>query len=604
MPRARRSDPVVIPSNSLVASAARYPGKAARIYNQKQDWQTECYRHYNICGEARQAADFLGHSLSRSILKMARKTKDGLEVQTEGPAVDLLDELFNGSDGQSQMLEAVGIHLTVAGECYLVGRQIQPEENHPTSDTIWEIVSVLEMHVTGNTWSIRYGDDQKEIRLDEEDVVIRIWTPNPAKRIEAHSPFRSLLPILVEIEYLTKRVFAMVQSGLTGAGVWPLPQSLTFPPPPPVDGKPQTYTNEAEGAMLSIGGAMMRVINDPASPEAVVPTIIQVPDEAMQYIKEPIHFWSPLDQEARELRREAIVRFAVGINLPPEQVLGMSANSGTGGGNSNGVSHWGAWQIEESTIKMNVEPMLNTVVNAVTMGYIRPITQDPADVTIYDTGALRLRPDRSKESIELYDRGLLSLSAMLRENGFDPADQMSEEEFHDWLLRKIASGSATPEMVYAAAEKLGLDLGPLPELHYPQHDIGSDPSGPNESRPDPSLEDHPTRPRTPAEAALFGACDALVFRALERAGNRLRQAGSKPPVPSFETHTVVSAAGKEAMLLTDAWPCANQVIEGWGEADKVIPVLNAYATHLLATGTKHSRGEMIGWLRHVMQEAS
>ena len=44
MPR-RRPDPQVV-STALVASATRYPGKMARIYRPRQDWQAECYRHY------------------------------------------------------------------------------------------------------------------------------------------------------------------------------------------------------------------------------------------------------------------------------------------------------------------------------------------------------------------------------------------------------------------------------------------------------------------------------------------------------------------------------------------------------------------------------
>ena len=112
-------------------------------------------------------------------------------------------------------------------------------------------------------------------------------------------------------------------------------------------------------------------------------------------------------------------RFALGMDLPPEQVLGMSSNGGTGGGNSNGVSHWGAWQVEESTIKLHIEPMLDTIVSALTLGYLRPALGDNDDaVIVYDTSALRLRPDRSKEAFELYDRGLLSVDALLRENGF------------------------------------------------------------------------------------------------------------------------------------------------------------------------------------------
>jgi hypothetical protein len=112
------------------------------------------------------------------------------------------------------------------------------------------------------------------------------------------------------------------------------------------------------------------------------------------------------------------------------------------------------------------------------------------------------------------------------------------------------------------------------------------------------LEEHPDRPRTPAESSLTAACDGLVYRALERAGNRLRQNGSKPPgVPSYETHTIIPAGGKEALLLDDAWSCATKVLNGVGADPKVIvPVLDAYVVHLLSTQTKHDRDTMTVWL--------
>src|SRR5262245_4552873 len=595
MPRPRRDQPpVVIPSNSLVASAVRYPGRAARIYMPSGDWQRECYRHYSICGEARFAAKFMGHALSRAVLSITTKLDDGtVAPQNNGAASDGLKELFNGPDGQAQMLDAIGVHLTIAGECYLVGRKVQPDENNPAAE-VWEVVSVLEMHVNGNNWSIRYGEGQKEVTLTDDDVVIRIWMPFPARRIEADSPFRSLLPILTEIEYLTKHVFAQVQSRLAGAGVWVLPQSLTFPPPPEQNGTPVTYENEAQGLMLTLGEAMITPLSDPSSPSALVPIVVTVPDDQVANVSQPIQFWSPLDAEAKELRREAITRFAVGMELPPEQVLGMGSNPGTGGGTSNGVSHWGAWQIEESTIKMFVEPMLETVANALTIGYIRPLSEDSNDMVTYDTAALRLRPDRSKESIEMYDRGAISLHAMLRENGFPITDMMTPDELADWLTKKVATGSATPDMVNAALNLLGVDLGETGD------------AGINEAPPPPSLEDHPVNPRTPAESALGAACEGLVYRALERAGNRLRQNMGKPPgVPSFETHTVVPALGKEALLLDDAWPCAAKVLDGIADADKTIAVLNAYTTMLLTTQIKHDRTVMTAWLTSThLQEAS
>jgi hypothetical protein len=580
MPR-RRSEPqaVVIPSTALVASATRYPGRAARIYQPKQDWQTECYRQYAICGEARFAAKFFGNAVSRAVLNAA-EMKDGVPfVQTTGPANQALVDLFDGKDGPTQMLEAVGQHLTIAGECYLVGRAVDGGD-------VWEIVSCIEMRVAGDKWQIDYGNGTPPVDLTEDDVVIRIWLPNPARRIEADSPFKALLPILTEIEWLTRHVFAQVTSRLAGAGILMLPQGMSFPPAPAQDGQEVQATNDADAFMLTLAEAMMQPIKDPGSPSAIVPIVVTAPDDTIDKAK-LLTFWSELDANSMALRNEAIRRFALGMDLPPEQVLGMSSNGGTGGGNSNGVSHWGAWQIEESTIKMHIEPMLDVIVNALTMGYLRPILGDTSTaVVVYDTSRLRLRPDRSKEAFELYDRGLISAEALRRENGFDKDDAPTENEFHMWLLVKVASGSTTPEQVNAALLALGVPLA-------------SPPSGgaPSQAPPSPSLEDHPTRPRTPAESALVAASEALVFRALERAGNRLRQTGSRPPgVPSYETHLYVKANGSADHLLDDAWSCAPKVLAGIADPERVIPILDSYCQTLLTEQSPHERDRMAHWL--------
>lgn len=578
MPRTRRtSEPVVIPTTSLVASAVRYSGKAARIYQPNQDWQAECYRHYAICGEARFAAKYFGQALSRASLYVAQQG-DGIERVESGPAVDRLDELFNGKDGQEQMLEALGTHLTVAGECFLVGRTVDGQD-------VWEIVSIMEMRVAGNRWTINYGDGLPPVLLTEQDVVIRIWLPNPAKRIEADSPFRSLLPVLVEIEWLTRHIFAQAQSRLAGAGILFLPQGMSFPPPPEKDGQVQQTANEADAFMLTLADAMLTPISEPGSPSSLIPVTVTAPDDSINKAK-LMQFWSELDAKALEMRAAAISRFADGMDLPREQVLGMSSNGGTGGGTSNGVSHWGAWQIEESTIKFHIEPMLGLICNALTIGYLRPLTEGVEFIS-FDTHKLRLRPDRSKEAIELWDRLAISTEVMLREVGFNIKDAPDADELKLRLLMKVAGGSSTPEQVQAALSELGVDL----QIAAPQGVV-------RETRPDPSLEEHPTRRMPEAASALLAASDALVWRALERAGNRIRQkAGVKPPgVPAYEVHTLYQCNGDAQLFLDDAWSCAPQVLDGIADVDTTVGTLNSYCRALLAEQAPHSRERLKKWL--------
>lgn len=588
MPR-RRPDPQVV-STALVASATRYPGKMERIYRPRQDWQAECYRQYGICGEARFAAKFFGNAVSRAVLGVGQYIKGVMKEVSVGPAYEALGELFGGQGGQTQALQSIGMHLTIAGECYLVG----------FGDTdLWEVVSCIEMTVNGDTWTIQYGDGRPPVTLKESDAVIRIWLPSPARQIEADSPFRAMLPILSEIEWLTRHVFAQITSRLAGSGILMMPQSMTFPPPPAQDGQEVATTNDAESFMLALADAMLKPIEDPGSPSAVVPIVVTAPDDAIDKAR-LLTFWSELDAQSLQLRNEAIRRFALGMDLPPEQILGMSSNRGTGGGTSTGVSHWGAWQIEEATIKMHVEPMLDVIVQALSITYLQVVLDDDSWVITYDTSALRLRPDRSKEAFELFDRGLISGEATRRETGFAEDDAPTPEEFRFWLLTRIAAGSATPEQVEAAVRALGVDLPVVPAVQGPSR----------EAQPPPSLEEHPHEPRTPNEnahaagrdAALVAACEGLVFRALERAGNRLRASAAKPPgVPSYETHLFVKANGSAGKVLEDAWSCAPMILAGVGDSEKIVPVLDSYCRSLLAEQSPHKRERLVNWLRSAEQ---
>jgi hypothetical protein len=197
MPRGRaKPEPVVIPTNSVVASAARYPGKATRIYRPNQSWQEECYRHYSICGEARFAARFMGSALSKATLSVAKPSADGPVVQTASPAAQSLEALFHGADGQAQMLTALGVHLTIGGECYLVGRsRVEDKDTGEVRTDVWEVVSILEMKVAGTsgpsttatatrragrrpTWSSASGPQPRQAHRGRLPVPLRAADPH------------------------------------------------------------------------------------------------------------------------------------------------------------------------------------------------------------------------------------------------------------------------------------------------------------------------------------------------------------------------------------------------------------------------------------------
>jgi len=260
------------------------------------------------------------------------------------------------------------------------------------------------------------------------------------------------------------------------------------------------------------------------------------------------------------------------------------------------ANHWNAWLSEETAIKAHIEPRLSVVDNALTTGYLRPaIAGQVSDVgewyVISDTASIRLRPNRSTEAIELYDRGELSGLALRRETGFEPADAPGEDEFSRWLLRKIATGSTDPSQTEAALRLLGADLAtstpPSRRNRPPPDDMRTDTRPRMPRREIPRGEDSETNPanRRRSNPGLAAACEVLLYRALERAGNKLRNAHPLSDTKAMTAHTIyMSLAGDPDKLLEGAWQCATDLLGDYcDDVANVVDVLDFYAHGLIAS---------------------
>jgi hypothetical protein len=612
---ARPTKPVSGNRGALAGSAAIF--KQNRPVNSNTDrnsiaqaWQYEVYRHVNICGEARYAATLFAAMAGRAEIGISQPqglSRKAVWVKAEDAVAEIaaLAELAPTVRERSKLIRDFMLHFVLAGECYLISRTRQdtdPGYDAGNREPIWEIVAVTELQKTGQTWKVRH-DNGNYIDLDPDDPVIRLWNPDPSNRREAWSPYRSMLPTLREIEWLTRHIFAQVKSRLMSAGVWFLPDNLTFPPPPPdrVEGGAEAIAamNEAEQFMISLAAAGMQELD---AEEVSFPSVVMASPEALAAVDQQklIKFWSEIDDKAMTLRSDAVRRFALGMDLPPEQVLGSSGLAVTGAAGSAGsVNHWGVWANEEQTISAHIEPALDVFVGTLTDSFLR--TAVPATVFVigYDTATLRLRQDRSKEALEWYDRGVMKAEVALRESGFDPeADMMDEAEFKRWLMAKIASGSATPDQVAAAAAFFGANI--------PAEQQAVSGNGTATPQPDrkSSLEGHPYEgpPRVqhdhspaPYGAEVLAASEVLVLRALEKAGNRLLNDGKRGrdrdrTTPPHLAHTLAASGAETEKIVFDfslvptvfsALPVARQAT--------LTAALDTYCSDLYVAGMPHTR---------------
>jgi hypothetical protein len=541
--------------------------------------QVEAYRLVKLTGEARYAVTLFASTAARAEIGVSQPQAMSRKAVwvNEGPEVDAFAIIAPDVRSRSKLIRDYMTHRTIAGECYLIARSpqssdpqyIQPpmnpltpgqrweswdeylhyvnggidaldprfdpsrlQRNPNTENPIWEIVGVTEIQKIGqsdlSTWRVRLDNDNW-VDLDTDDPVIRMWTPDPERRREAWSPIMSMLSTLQEIEWETKNIFAQIKSRLINAGVWFLPNNLTFPEPPPdsIEGGEEAIAalNEAELFMIALAQSSMQELE---ADEVGFPTVVTADPLALAEIDKSklIQFWSEVDDKVIQARADAIRRFALGMDLMPEDTLGSSGLAVTGAGGSAGsVNHWGVWANEEKTISLHAEPALDELVGTLTSSVLRLIVPTTKLVIGYSAASMRMKQDRSKESMELYDRGELKGEVMVRENGFDPEnDMMNPQEKKIWILQRLVSGSPSPEQMQAAFMLLTDTELPVAE---PVSGNEAEQRGAQAPQQPRSLDDHPNR-GAPQEqhdhsdapyGVVVASSEGLVLRALEKAGN-------------------------------------------------------------------------------------
>lgn len=588
---------------SMASSSSIYKKKTHRTPGQDRNQiataeQVEAYRLVKLTGEARYAVMLFANTAARAEIGVSQPNAMSRKAVwvNEGPEVDAFATIFPDVRARSKAIRDYMTHRTIAGECYLIARSptptdasyIDPPTNPATGEQwdswdaylkeanqyvdvldpdfdpeadllrdpnrdnpIWEIVAVTELQKIGvskdATWRVRLDNDNW-VDLDTDDPVIRMWTPDPSKRREAWSPIMSMLTTLQEIEWETKNIFAQVKSRLINAGVWFLPNNLTFPAPPPdsIEGGEEEMAklNEAELFMLALAESSLQELD---ADETGFPTVVTADPLALESIDKGklIQFWSEIDDKIIQLRSDAIRRFALGMDLMPEDTLGSSGLAVTGSGGSAGsVNHWGVWANEEKTIANHAEPALDEFVGVLTVSVLRLIIPETKLVIAYNAATLRMKQDRSKEAMELFGMGVLKAEVMVREVGFDPEhDMMDDKEYTKWALSKLLSGSPSPEMMADALKLLtkvtidtgdvsGNDPGGERGQQQPQNTDRVKPKGPPTEQ-----HDHSPAPYN----AIVSACEVLVLRALEKRGNVLLNDGKRgrtkdKTTPPVEAH--------------------------------------------------------------------
>ncbi|MEU7323405.1 hypothetical protein ABZ682_23065 [Streptomyces griseoviridis] len=560
----------------LTASASRYVNRKVRTLKATGDtgWQTRGWQLYHAVPEVRFAATYMANGMAGATLYAARRANDG----TIEPAPDthraseITQQIAGGPDGQAKMLAAFGKHLTVPGEGWIVVRPnsevLSPEVPEDGHD--WRVLSTREVSQKSGKLTAEIDGEEIEIPPGDEEVLnpdapvaLRVWEPDPERAIEADSPVRASIDLLEELLLLNGAVKAIARSRLTGRGILLIPKGTRFPTRP---GQGDAEDDLVELLMMIAETA----IREPESAAATVPIVLEVPADSIADFK-LLTFESNFDELALKLREEVIKRFATGLEIPAELLMGM--------GDTN---HWGAWMLTSEAIRMGIEPKLQTVCHALTQQWLRPLLQaERVDdwhrwLIWYDTASLRVRTNRSETALQAYDRGVISAPALRRETGFEESDAPTAEELNARKQQDTDDGQDQNENA------------PRPTPDLPVDETQEEP------------DTLPASALTAPSPGLLAAADGLIWAALSSAGDKLLRTPACPrsargrarEIQPAALHTEIRVEPgqvEQFRLLDGAWVRIPEIAERYAvDPTCLTHALDTYARELITAGVEHS----------------
>jgi hypothetical protein len=581
-----------------------------------RDWQREAWRLYDVTGELWKLSNRIGDSVAKARLYVTEVGEDGEEQgEVSDERIRQLSAVPMGTGAQrDDCLRLAGVDLAVGGECWIVG---EGAANFPEkAEGTWFVVTAGAIKREGGTLKVRRPKNRSDggwlTLQDGTDILIRCWGSHPDDLDQADSFTRSAIVPLREIELLTKREFAELDSRLTGAGMMFVPESIDFP-------RGEDDPEGLAGFMAYVQRAAAASMRDQSTANAMVPIMVSVPDELMQYVSDlkPVTFWSDLSAEIGPMKERAIARVASFAEIPAEVLSGI--------GDAN---HWTAWLISEEGTRW-ISRYLGNIADALTRGFLQlALTSmgvaDPERYAFaFDTSTLAARPNRLEDALKLRELFLISDEETVKAGAFDVEQMPTVAERAAQLLLKVVQ--TQPDLMLDPAVQAALGLPQIEQVGLPatadqnaDGERGNEPGGqqgpPNDGEADDPPDDGEARSREitaaldrrielaaarpmppPSPEAVFNAaCKLMVYRALELAGGRLttpqERRGRWGDVPRHELHHHVGpiTSEKAARVTDDAWRHVGVAAADLGvDQEDLQRLLSGYVLELLTRGIRH-----------------
>lgn len=451
-------------------------------------WQRRALDYVDQIPELSYASRFYARMLRQIRLFPAILDEyDQPQPVSDPEAVRILDRISDPGGGRTQIQGNYGRLTFITGEGALFGAALETEDE--SWSYVWndelEIVEargriskIIHSPMGPSGRKIEYGPD--------EAVVYRMWTSHPRLSGEADSPMRAALDVAEELLVLTQAVRATAVSRTTN-GVLFLPLEGA-PPPAEATGDEDV---ENDPFMADFVEHLIAQKENAGTAEAAAPYVVWMASELIQQgIRfEKIHD-TQNDYAERELRKEAVERLALGLDLPPEVLRGLSS-----------ANHWAAMQILQDMWRSHGVGVADQWVHDLNLAYYRPALKEAGVanaeniVIAYDASKIEQKVDRSEDADKALDRGGIGYEGYRILKGIPEKWAPTDADFEQMERVKSLGRSTDPQ---------------------PARDPSAD--GP----PQPGAEGDSGRRTRVVASAESGAALMAIYRCREMAGNRIR----------------------------------------------------------------------------------
>lgn len=598
----KRQKPLDIPApdpdlpKSIIASAARIDVAAAQWPGYQytdEGWQREAWGFFETNGELSYTAAYIGAAQSLVRFYIRHVDENGVpqgEVEDDPDVAAIAATMLGGPAKRSQVIWALSVGLTVAGECYLIGRAARPGFGDA-----WTVVAAQFVRRYGGKVQVDFGLGQWETLNPARDIIVRVWRGSPQRPLLASAPTRALLPSFALLQKLRMFMMSEVNSRIAaGGGVWFLPQELQFPGD--VD---NNIPPGAPGIAQMIYEAQASNIEGMGTAAAVGAIIAEGPIDVIERIPKPFRFDIPLSDNAMSYRNELIEDVARGMNVPSSIIEGAQEQN-----------HWSSWWSTEEFTTKTVAPDSALIADALNTGILygalRNKGKDPARFTYwYDLAPLHNTADKFTDTLNLFREGAVNLQTLLESANYTLANAPDKKEYIVRQMWEVIKRDPTQLQSEGLREYLGIDIEnfvpeapelppppPAPDTVPTARQVGTKPEAAAGQDLVDDLEASlvHTSPVLPVANAVVLAALAVTGRKLRSSRNEFRSMFKDEDPELLHTKIKVTSSEQADELLTAA---AFQTAEASlspvvADAPAMVSDLRRYTKGLLMSGIRHT----------------